>query len=443
MKYKYIISVLFTVFGVYSCENPSRVNPDLLVTYEEANAVIKKMTQIMVHDITNPPLSSRFYSYACLAGYEVIAQNNPSFKSMRYVLKDYPVINKPTIRNYSYRIAAVFAMLEMIKTLQPSGEKVDSLGTYLSDYFANSGTSKEILDSSKAYANIISKAILSYAKTDGYRLISSLKRYTPLKGQGNWFPTPPLYLNAVEPYFNTVRTFYLDSASLFKPIPPVEFSGLKTSDFFKLMQDVYLESKSLNQSHQEISSFWDCNPFAVLDKGHLQFGIKKISPGAHWMGIAGIASMLTKLSFDSTLQVYTLLSTTQMDAFNSCWDEKFRSNRVRPETVIRKYIDSSWQPFLQTPPFPEYSSGHSVVSTASAEILSYYFGKSFEYIDTVEREFGLPERKYLSFNEAASEAAVSRFYGGIHFMDAITEGQKSGEKIGKYALKKYLSNQKD
>ena len=440
MNHKYLVLILFILCCFYACRPSEQVNPNMLVTNQEAKAVIKGMTQIMVHDISNPPLASRFYSYACLAGYEVVTQNNPSFKSMHYILKDYPIIKKPNIVNYSYRIAAVFSMLEMAKALQPSGKKIDSLEIYLSAYFTKKGTAKYILDSSIIYGKTISKEILKYAKADGYRLISSFKRYSPVGEKGSWFPTPPLYLNAVEPYFNTVRTFYLDSPSQFKPKPPIKFSEVKTSDFFNLMQEVYLESRTLNKTHREIASFWDCNPFAVLDKGHLQFGIKKITPGAHWMGIAGIACRQANLSFDSTLQVYTILSTTLMDAFNSCWDEKYRSNRVRPETVIRKYIDSSWQPFLQTPPFPEYLSGHSVISNASAEILSYFFGNSYEYIDSVEKDFGLPDRKFSSFNEAASEAAESRFYGGIHFMDAITEGQRTGKEIGRYVLNKYFKH---
>jgi hypothetical protein len=436
MKYNYLTLIFFGLSCFYGCSPSAESNPNMLVTNKEANAVINIMTEIMVHDISNPPLASRFYSYACLAGYEIVAENNPSFKSMHYILKDYPIIKKPNIVNYSYRIAAVFSMLETAKALQPSGNKVDSLENYLSEYFTKKGTPNYILDSSIIYGKTISKEILKYAKGDGYRLISSYKRYSPFSEKGSWYPTPPLYLNAIEPYFNTVRTFYLDSSSQFKPKPPIKFDELKSSGFYNLMQEVYVESKTSSQAHREIASFWDCNPFAVLDKGHLQFGIKKISPGAHWMGIAGIACKQTNLSFDSTLQVYAILSSTIMDAFNSCWDEKYRSNRIRPETVIRQYIDSSWQPFLQTPPFPEYLSGHSVVSNASAEILSYFFGNSFEYNDTVEKDYGLPDRKFPSFKEAASEAAISRFYGGIHFMDAITEGAETGRQIGAYVLNK-------
>lgn len=438
MNLNYLILIFISLSGFYACKPITPVDPNSLLTHREANSVINTMTDIMVHDISNPPLASRFYSYACLAGYEVVSQNNSLFKSMHHVLKDYPAIEKPNILNYSYRIAAVFSMLETARALQPSGKRIDSLGVYLSDYLIKNGITKDVLDSSIAYGKSISNEILKYANADGYNLISSLKRYSPIGEKGSWYPTPPLYLNAVEPFFNTVRTFYLDSSSQFRPKAPVDFSELKNANFFYLMREVYEASKTLNESQRHDASFWDCNPFAVLDKGHLQFGIKKITPGAHWMGIGGIACREANLSFDSTLQVYTLLATTLMDAFNSCWDEKYRSNRVRPETVIRQYIDSTWQPFLQTPPFPEYPSGHSVISNASAEILDHFFGSSFEYIDSVERDFGLADRKYSSFNEAASEAAKSRFYGGIHFMDAITEGEKAGREIGKYVLKKYF-----
>ena len=101
MNHKYLVLILFILCCFYACRPSEQVNPNMLVTHQEANAVINMMTQIMVHDISNPPLASRFYSYACLAGYEVVTQNNPSFKSMHYILKDYPIIKKPNIVNYS------------------------------------------------------------------------------------------------------------------------------------------------------------------------------------------------------------------------------------------------------------------------------------------------------------------------------------------------------
>lgn len=125
-----------------------------------------------------------------------------------------------------------------------------------------------------------------------------------------------------------------------------------------------------------------------------------------------------------------------MDAFMACWDEKYRSDRIRPETVIRNQLDPNWQPLLQTPPFPEYPSGHSVISASSAQILTHYFGENFSFDDTTEMPYGLPVRSFTSFQEASKEAANSRFYGGIHFMDAIDDGLKQGKSVGNWVLKK-------
>ena len=118
------------------------------------------------------------------------------------------------------------------------------------------------------------------------------------------------------------------------------------------------------------------------------------------------------------------------DAFIQCWDEKFRSNKARPETLINKYIDAEWRPFLQTPPFPEYTCGHSTVSAAAAETLTSIFGDHFQYTDTSELEFGIANRSFASFRDAALENNWARFYGGIHFHSSCIESTKCGINVG-------------
>jgi hypothetical protein len=141
-----------------------------------------------------------------------------------------------------------------------------------------------------------------------------------------------------------------------------------------------------------------------------------------------------ELSRDETSSGFA--SIALVDAFIICWDEKYRSNRIRPESYINKYMDLHWQPLLQTPPFPEYTSGHSVISTAAAEVLSYFLGDHFSYTDNSEELFEIPERTFPSFRDAAQEAAISRLYGGIHFRDAIENGQKQGAALGKWVVEK-------
>ncbi|MNE31375.1 PAP2 superfamily protein [compost metagenome] len=154
------------------------------------------------------------------------------------------------------------------------------------------------------------------------------------------------------------------------------------------------------------------------------------------MGITKIACKTAKADFEKTVYAYTGTSIGLFEAFISCWDEKFRSNVVRPETVINQNIDENWKPLLQTPPFPEYSSGHSVASTCAATVLTAVFGDNFSYVDDTELQYGLPARKFKSFKDAAKEAAMSRFYGGIHYKAAIVNGIGQGQNVGDFIIKK-------
>jgi hypothetical protein len=160
------------------------------------------------------------------------------------------------------------------------------------------------------------------------------------------------------------------------------------------------------------------------------FATKKLSPGGHWMSITSIACMQIRADINTTVKAYLIAAMALYDGFISCWHEKYRSQLIRPETYINAYIDENWKPLLQTPPFPEYTSGHSVISSAAAEVLTYMFGDGFAYADDTETGYGLPVRYFNSFRHAAQEAAISRFYGGIHYRQAIEEGSRQGMRIG-------------
>ena len=192
----------------------------------------------------------------------------------------------------------------------------------------------------------------------------------------------------------------------------------------------------LTPEQKEIANFWDCNPFKMNVRGHVIYATKKISPGGHWINITRLACKKAKADFVQSAEAYACLSITLADSFISCWDEKYRTNVIRPETFINQYIDANWLPLLQTPPFPEYTSGHSVISIASAIILTKLFGENFSFADSTEVEFGLPVRHFKSFETAAEEAAISRFYGGIHYMPAIKNGVEEGKKIGSFIAEK-------
>jgi hypothetical protein len=432
---KKIFILIICIATVFSCQE--KQEPGYSFSGREISQVLAKMTDVMVYDVTNPPLAGRFFSYACLAGYEVMSQHDSSYQSMYGRLQEYPHIEMPAgISGYSVELSALLAMLETAGNMQPSGTMIEEYKTQFLDSCRENGMPEAMISQSLQYAQAISQDILAYAKADRYNKISNYPRYTPLEEEGSWYPTPPGFFAPVEPHFNTIRPFTLLNFDQFKPQAPAAFSLDKNSEFYRLLKEVYLEAGTdLSEEEKEIAAFWDCNPFALQDNGHLMIGMKKISPGAHWLGIAGIACKDAGLDFAETMKINTLVAITLMDGFIACWDEKFRSNRIRPETAIRKHLDPAWQPLLQTPPFPEYLSGHSTISSASAVVLTHFFGEDFNYTDTVEERYGLAARSFSSFHEAAREASVSRLYGGIHFNDAIVNGQEQGFQVGEWILK--------
>tara|TARA_R110002096_G_scaffold435932_1_gene664378 strand:+ start:63 stop:890 length:828 start_codon:yes stop_codon:yes gene_type:complete len=259
------------------------------------------------------------------------------------------------------------------------------------------------------------------------------------KDPARWQKTPPAFMDGIEPHWNEIRPFVMDFAAQFKPIPPPEFSMDKNALFYKELKEVYDISNAITKNGDaseevEIAQFWDCNPYVSVTRGHLMFAVKKITPGAHWIGICKIACNKSNSNFDDTIFAYTKTSIAIADAFISCWDEKYRSNLVRPETLINNYFDENWKPILQTPPFPEYTSGHSVVSGAAAIILTSIFGDNFAFDDDTEVRYGLPIRSFESFNKAADEAALSRMYGGIHYRAAVEVGLRQGRDLGSFVI---------
>ena len=278
--------------------------------------------------------------------------------------------------------------------------------------------------------------------TDNYKQTRTMPKFTVnTDDPSRWQPTPPAYMDGIEPHWMKIRTLAIDSAAQFKPIPPPEFSMEKDSQFYKETMEVYnvrnkMTEEGDNSEEIAIAKFWDCNPYVSVTKGHLMFATKKITPGAHWIGITKIACRKTNTDFNKTVFAYTKTAISIFDGFISCWDEKYRSNLIRPETVINQYIDENWKPVLQTPPFPEYTSGHSVVSGAAAKTLTSIFGDDFAFDDDTETPYGIPVRSFSSFNNASTEAALSRMYGGIHYRAAIDVGLSQGQTLGEYVINK-------
>lgn len=431
MKYRVIFFLCLTI-SISCIAN----NQNILETKHYV-ATLKKVTDVMVVDVASPVAASRYYAYITLASYESLSVFNtiinPSFSGF---INGYNKINiNPKVISASDdKLAAILSIYKCGKKLLPSGYLLDKDLVLLKDKYSIDKKHEAIFIQTSNLVDTIIENILSYAKKDGFNKLNNLPRYINKEGDGYWKQTPPTFMLPIEPHWNSLRTFLLDSAQQFKPAAPTKYDTSKNSDFYNLVNEVYQNSLHQNEHQKKSAMFWDCNPFAVQRLGHVEFGIKKISPGGHWIGITGIACNKSKLSIEKTALTHLLVSLTMADAFIACWDEKYRSNRVRPETVIQNLFDRRWKPLLQTPPFPEYVSGHSVVSSAAALILTQLFGENYAYFDNTEVEFELPIVQFSSFNAAAEAASISRLYGGIHFKDAIEQGNILGKKVAQHSI---------
>ncbi|MXV52389.1 phosphatase PAP2 family protein [Pedobacter sp. HMF7647] len=394
---------------------------------------VKLMTDVMVHDIYSPPVASRTYAYINIAGYEAAIHDNPAYRSLAgqaHGLTAFPQPDKN--KKYAFQLAAVNAILTVGKTMVLSEGRVDQFKEQILNEFKETGMPDEVFNNSLEFGNQVAQHVIKWSKSDNYKQTRSLPKYTVKDDSASWKPTPPGYMRAVEPHWNKIRTFIIDSAQQFKPTPPFPFSMDKSSPFYHEVLDVYHVVAQATSLQTEIANFWDCNPFKLNINGHVMYASKKISPGGHWINITRLACKRQNADFVRSAEAYARLSITLADAFIGCWHEKYRSKAIRPETVINQYIDQKWAPLLQTPPFPEYTSGHSVISAASAVVLAKLFGNNFAFTDSTETEFKLPPRKFKSFDHAAQEAAISRFYGGIHYMSSIRNGLSEGNEIGLY-----------
>jgi len=399
------------------------------------------LTSVIVYDIFSPPQASRVYAYSSVAAYEILRQADTSYRTLAGQLTDLtPVPARQPGVEYSLPLAGVHAMMSVGMQLTFSRARMDTLRRAIDEQYQQSGMPSDVYERSIAYGDTVAKHILAWSSQDHYKETRGMPKYSVTKESGRWVPTPPAYMDAIEPNWKQIRPFVIDSAAQYRPEPPIPFDPTKGGAFLKQAQEVHDVGVGLTDEQRAIAAFWDCNPYVMHVQGHTMFATKKITPGGHWMGIVGIAARKQKANIVSAADAYVRTALALADGFLSAWEAKYSTSVIRPETVINAYIDEKWEPLLQTPPFPEYTSGHSVISTAAAAVLTEKFGDAVAFTDSTEAEYGLPVRSFTSFSAAAEEAAISRLYGGIHYRRAIEQGQIEGRKVGEHVVQKIITH---
>src|SRR5687767_2395577 len=396
---------------------------------------VKQLNNVVLENNFPPMIGSRNYVYANIAAYEVIVLGDNRFLTLAGQIKHLPPLQYPDTAGVNFNYASLLAFCKVGEAVTFPEGSMQQYVDKLDSTARASGMPSKMITASKILADHVSAHILKWSKGDNYAQSRSASKYTITNEEGFWIPTPPMYSQAVEPHWGEIRPMVLDSAGQFIPPRPYPYNIKDTnSEYYRYLMEVKKIGDSLTEEQKHIADFWDDNPSKGNVIGHVTFITKKFSPPGHWMNIVGIAAQKAGADFSTTVGAYTQTGIALFDAFISCWEEKYRSNYVRPETVINKYIDPDWQPHIQTPPFPSYTSGHATNSAAAAEVMTYWFGDKLSFTDTSLLEFGIKNRIIHSFRAAAEEAAMSRLYGGIHYRFDNENGIIAGRKLGEFIV---------
>jgi membrane-associated phospholipid phosphatase len=283
-----------------------------------------------------------------------------------------------------------------------------------------------------AWGQTVAGRILQLRANDGSAAIVA---YTPGTQPGQWRPAPPGFAPALLPNWGQVTPFAMVSGSQFRPHPPPALSGSAYALEFDLVKAYGGATGSLRSADQsEIALFW-------LDGGGTE------TPPGHWNRIADDVAVARGLSLAEHARLMALLNLALADAAICAWDAKYAYSYWRPVAAIREAdtdgnpattADPAWTPFIATPPFPEYVSGHSTFSRAAATVLAGWYGT--DAISFSTSSDGLPgvTRTFPGFSAAADESGISRIYGGIHFPSANIAGQTAGHLLGLHVAAHYL-----
>lgn len=430
MDFKYILPAVILIG--FSC-NRSHSNEKTILNNDVLSDCNTTIQNAIVVDHVSAPAGCRRYFYACAAAYEALVPFYPEYKSLAGQLHQLtPIAGPDTSKAYCLDLVALAAHTYASERLV---YKTDSIAGYRKRKLAwyKSKITSDQYENSIAWGDSVGQHIVAWASTDTFNQIRGRDNYSPSGNPGKWEPTSPDFLGAVEPHWNRIRPLAIPSARAFVIPPPEKFTTDKKSRFFTITKQVYDAVQTNDSARLVTARYWDDNPNTMVHKGHVTISLLKVSPAGHWLGMYSTISRQKKYSLIQSAEGFARFSAVMFDAFIACWDAKYQYDYIRPETSIRMLIDSSWSSPIQTPAFPEYPSGHSVVSTAVGTLSDTYFG-NYEFTDSAEYEFGLGTRKFKGIMAASREACMSRLYGGIHFIDAIVNGQNMGKQVAEYHL---------
>ena len=362
------------------------------------------------------------FGYLGIGLYEAVRNETKNSVSLSTKLNQMPQMPETENKSYDWVLSANAAMASMLRLFNTglttaNLASIDSLEN-LYNQQSTTGQGSDKFNRSQAYGRSIATAMYNWSLTDNYN--TSNVGYVPPVFPGAWVPTPPAFLNGINPYLGSSRLDLASNAYVVVAPPPYPYSEIPGSDFYKMVKNDYDVNLSLTTEQKNIANFY-------IDQGN---GLGYTPPG-HDISIITQIIVAKKVGLAVAAEVYAKAGIAERDASIVVFGAKYKYNQIRPVSYIRKVIDTAWLPFIPTPPHPEYPAAHAVVTGSSMEAASRVLGDHVNFTDHSYDFRGWTPRSFTSIFAVGEEAGISRLYGGIHYQESINSGLDIAKQVGK------------
>jgi VCPO second helical-bundle domain len=254
-------------------------------------------------------------------------------------------------------------------------------------------------------------------------------------GSGNpgvWTPTPPALAPALLPGWGKVTPWVIRTQSQFRVGPPPALNSELYAMDVNEVKGFGAQNSSMRIGPETDIAMWWVSSAVIL-----------------WNPIARQAVTARGLSISQSARVFALLNMAAADAAIACWDSKYAYNFWRPISAIRSADgyrvtpDANWVPFLATPAYPEYPSGHNEISGAMAQALISLFGDKPEVTmlahSPAHESF---DHLWFRFSQGIDEVINTRVWEGIHFRYSDEQGMHAGRCLGQFVVRHALQQRR-
>jgi len=434
MKLNFILPVSILMIAFFSCRKNETPGPVGRYPADVANAWMQMQIRLTRSTTGyNSVVSDRSFAYAGITLYESLVPGLPGSHSLLPQIGGSAVAINKSPNNYYWPASLNAAMATLTRsffeTTSPANmASIDSLEAAYSTRFQNEADATKI-QNAVDYGHQVAAAIYSWSSTDGaHQAYSHIvdPTYPVPVGEGLWVPTFPAFGAPILPHWGDNRSFIANITASTQPGPPMGYSASPKSPFYEMVNELYTISLSLTHEDSIIAKFWGDQP------GNLNVP-------AHATNILTQLIVKNKLDLGAAAAAYALHGIAMNDASISVFKTKYKYNLLRPITYIRDVMGhTNWNSVIPTPPHPEYTAAHAVISAASATVLEKIFGQHYSFTDhSYDATYGA--RSYNSFDDYAKEAGLARLLAGIHYGPSIATGLKQGRQVGNKVLQLHIN----